>query len=77
MAWCEREGIISIFGLAQGPRLKKQIEAHLAQVEKQYQESQAPLACSGVLLFDEDTWGRNAGSLPRRNIWTKERIPAS
>ncbi len=42
MAWCEREGIDYIFGLAQNPRLRKQIEAERGQAEKQYQETQAP-----------------------------------
>ena len=35
MAWCEREGIDFVFGLAQNPRLKKLIEAEMAQAEKQ------------------------------------------
>ncbi len=46
MAWCEREGIDYIFGLAQNPRLKKLIATHMAQAEKQYQQTQVPSACS-------------------------------
>src|SRR6516165_1591782 len=42
MAWCEREGIHYIFGLAQNARLKKQIEAEMAQAQQQYLQTQAP-----------------------------------
>ena len=42
MAWCEREGMDYIFGLAQNPRLKKLIEAQMAQVEQQYEETKTP-----------------------------------
>src|SRR3989442_2545157 len=42
MAWCEREGIDYIFGLAQNPRLKKLIQAEMAQAEEQYAQTQAP-----------------------------------
>jgi hypothetical protein len=42
MAWCEREDIDFIFGLAQNPRLKKLIAAPMTQAENQYQETQAP-----------------------------------
>src|SRR6266852_1802755 len=42
MAWCVREGIGYTFGLAQNPRLKKQIEAEMAQVEEQYAQTKVP-----------------------------------
>src|SRR6266568_3751945 len=42
MAWCEREGMDYIFGLAQNPRLRKMVEAQAAQAEKQYVETKAP-----------------------------------
>ena len=59
MAWCEREGIDYIFGLAQNPRLKKQIEAQLAQMEKQYQETQAPARVFSEFFYStKDTWSR-------------------
>jgi hypothetical protein len=59
MTWCEREGIDYIFGLAQNPRLKKQIAAHMAQVEKQYQETQAPARLFSEFLYStQDTWSR-------------------
>jgi len=42
MTWCERQGIDYIFGLAQNARLKKQIEAEMAQAQQQYLQTQAP-----------------------------------
>ena len=57
MAWCEREGMDYIFGLAQNPRLKKQIEEALAQAEKQYVESQAPARVFTEFFYaTQDTW---------------------
>ena len=59
MAWCEREGIDYIFGLAQNPRLKKLIETQMAQVEKQYQETQAPARLFSEFFYTtKDTWSR-------------------
>jgi hypothetical protein len=59
MAWCEREGIDYIFGLAQNPRLKKLIATQMAQVEKQYQETQAPARLFSEFLYStQDTWSR-------------------
>jgi hypothetical protein len=59
MAWCERESIDYIFGLAQNPRLKKQIETHMAQVEKQYQETLAPARVFSEFFYStKDTWSR-------------------
>jgi len=59
MAWCEREGIDYIFGLAQNPRLKKLIAAPMAQAEKQYQETQAPARVFGEFFYSTlDTWSR-------------------
>ncbi len=59
MAWCEREGIDYIFGLAQNPRLRKLIEAQTAQVEKQYQETQAPARVFSEFFYStKDTWSR-------------------
>jgi hypothetical protein len=59
MAWCEREGIDYIFGLAQNPRLKKQIEAEMAQAEQQYTQTQAPARMFSEFLYATlDTWSR-------------------
>jgi hypothetical protein len=59
MAWCEREGIDYIFGLAQNPRLKKLIAAPMAQAEKQYQETQAPARVFSEFFYStQDTWSR-------------------
>jgi hypothetical protein len=59
MAWCEREGIDFIFGLAQNPRLKKLIAASMAQAENQYQETQAPARVFSEFFYStKDTWSR-------------------
>ena len=59
MAWCEREGMDYIFGLAQNPRLKKQIEPEMAQAEKQYEQTQAPARVFTEFLYTtQDTWSR-------------------
>ena len=59
MAWCEREGLDYIFGLAQNPRLKKLIEAHMTQAEKQYAETKAPARVFTEFLYaTEKTWCR-------------------
>jgi Transposase DDE domain group 1 len=57
MAWCEREGMDYIFGLAQNSRLKKLIEAQMAQAEKQYGETQAPARVFSEFFYSTtDTW---------------------
>jgi hypothetical protein len=62
MAWCEREGMDYIFGLAQNPRLKKQIEPEMAQAEKQYEQSKAPARVFTEFLYaTQDTWSRQRG----------------
>jgi hypothetical protein len=59
MAWCEREGMDYVFGLAQNDRLKKQIEPQMAQAEKQYQETQAPVRVFTEFFYStKDTWSR-------------------
>src|SRR5713226_3266225 len=59
MAWCEREGITYVFGLAQNPRLKKQIEAQMAQAEQQYAQTQAPARVFTEFFYStKDTWSR-------------------
>ncbi len=59
MAWCEREGIDYIFGLAQNPRLKKQIEAEMAQAEEQYTQTQIPARVFSEFFYaTQDTWSR-------------------
>lgn len=59
MAWCEREGMDYIFGLAQNARLKKQIEPQMAQAEKQYAETKAPARVFTEFLYaTQETWGR-------------------
>jgi hypothetical protein len=59
MAWCEREGMDYIFGLAQNPRLKKQIEAAMEQAQKQYEETQAPARVFTEFFYvTHDTWSR-------------------
>src|SRR5260370_14892571 len=59
MAWCEREGIAYILGLAENPRLKKQIEAEMAQAEEQYTQTQAPARVFSEFFYaTQDTWSR-------------------
>ncbi len=59
MAWCEREGIDYIFGLAQNPRLKKLIAEQMARAEKQYEETKAPARVFGEFFYStQDTWSR-------------------
>src|SRR6266581_8446058 len=59
MGWCEREGIDYIFGLAQNPRLKKLIEAQMAQAEKQYEETKTPARVFAEFFYStEKTWSR-------------------
>ena len=59
MAWCEREGMEYIFGLAQNARLKKQIAPEMAQAEKQYEETKAPARVFTEFFYStKDTWSR-------------------
>jgi len=59
MAWCEREGMDYIFGLAQNARLKKLIEEQMAQAEKQYEQTKAPARVFTEFLYaTQDTWSR-------------------
>ena len=59
MAWCAREGMDYIFGLAQNPRLKKLIEAQMAQVEQQYEETKTPARVFTEFFYaTEKTWSR-------------------
>lgn len=59
MAWCECEGLDYIFGLAQNPRLKKQIEPEMAQAEAQYEQTQAPSRVFTEFFYaTEKTWSR-------------------
>src|SRR6266487_546359 len=57
MAWCESEGIDYIFGLAQNSRLKKRIEAEMAQAEEQYAQTQVPARVFTEFFYStEDSW---------------------
>src|ERR1035437_5970553 len=59
MAWCEREGIHYIFGLAQNARLQKQIEPEMAQAEKPYEQRKAPARVFTEFFYaTQDTWSR-------------------
>jgi Transposase DDE domain group 1 len=59
MAWCERAGIDYIFGLAQNPRLKKQIAAEMAQAREQHLQTQAPARLFTEFWYaTQDTWSR-------------------
>lgn len=57
MSWCERQGLDYIFGLAQNPRLKKQIDTAMAQAEKQYSETKAAARVFTEFFYaTQDTW---------------------
>jgi len=59
MAWCEREGMDYIFGLAQNARLKKQIEPEMAQAEKQFEQTNTSARVFTEFLYaTQDTWSR-------------------
>ena len=59
MAWCESQGIIYILGLAQNPRLKKQIEPEMAQAKERYEQTQAPARVFTEFFYaTEKTWSR-------------------
>src|ERR1035438_5928798 len=73
MAWCEREGMDYIFGLAQNPRLKKLIEAQMAQVEQQYEETKTPARVFTEFFYATEknleprtAGGRQGGALGQR-----------
>jgi hypothetical protein len=59
MSWCESESIHYIFGLAQNPRLKKQIEPEMAQAQQQYDQTKVPARVFTEFLYaTESTWSR-------------------
>jgi len=59
MAWCEREGMDYVFGLAQNDRLKKLIEPQLAQAEKQFHETKAAARVFTEFFYaTKETWSR-------------------
>jgi hypothetical protein len=59
MAWCERDGMGYVFGLAQNERLKKQIEPQMAQAEQQYHETKAPARVFTEFFYaTKETWSR-------------------
>jgi hypothetical protein len=78
MAWCEREGIDYIFGLAKNPRLLKEIEAELKAAEEESAKTGEMARTFKNLRYQtiEKTWSRirrvvakaehlNKGSNPR------------
>ncbi len=59
MRWCENKDIDYIFGLARNPRLKKLIEARMAQAEKHYEETKTPARVFTEFFYaTEKTWSR-------------------
>lgn len=60
MAWCEREGLDYIFGLAQNERLKKLIAAEMAQAEQQYAQSKATVRMFTEFFYEtKESWSRS------------------
>jgi hypothetical protein len=59
MAWCEHQGIHYLVGLPQNTRLKKQIEAEMAQVEERFQQTQVPARVFTEFSYStKDSWSR-------------------
>jgi Transposase DDE domain group 1 len=59
MAWCERQGLDYVFGLAQNARLRKQIEAEMARAEEGYERTQTPARVFTEFSYStKDTWSR-------------------
>ena len=59
MAWCESEGIDYLFGLAQNPRLKKRIEAEMAEAQRQYEHTRTAVRVFAEFFYStKDTWSR-------------------
>jgi len=59
MAWCERDGMDYVFGLAQNDRLHKQIAPQMAQAEKQFMETKAPARVFTEFFYaTQETWSR-------------------
>ena len=59
MAWCEREKLDYLFGLAQNARLKKQIKAQMAQAQAQYEQTKvAARVFTEFMYATKDTWSR-------------------
>ena len=55
----QAQDIDYIFGLAQNPRLKKLIEAQMAQAEKQYEETKTPARVFTEFFYaTEKTWSQ-------------------
>jgi hypothetical protein len=78
MAWCERENMDYIFGLAQNARLKKEIAAAMAQAQKQYEKTRAPARVFREFFYaTHDTWSRERRVIAKAEHLSKERIRAS
>jgi len=76
MAWCEREGIDYVFGLAQNDRLKKQIEPQMAQAEQQYNETKAPARVFTEFFYStKDTWSRERRVIAKAEYLNKGANP--
>jgi hypothetical protein len=66
MAWCEREGMDYIFGLAQNARLKKQIEPEMAQAEKQFEQTKTSARVFTEFPYaTQDTWSRQRRAIAK------------
>jgi hypothetical protein len=59
MAWCERERMDYVFGLAQNERLRKQIEPQTMQAQQQYEATKAPARVFTEFFYaTKETWSR-------------------
>lgn len=59
MAWCESQGVDYVLGLAQNPRLKRQIAWEMEQAAQQYVQTQKPSRVFQEFFYaTQDTWSR-------------------
>jgi len=59
MAWCEKQGVDYLFGLARNARLEKAIEGELAQAKALFEETRLPARVFADFAYQTlDSWSR-------------------
>ena len=72
MAWCERNGVDYVLGLAKNDRLLAEIVAEQAQAKTQWDGTRAPVACSRISCTRRGRAGVVPGGWSARpSIWTR------
>ena len=78
MAWCENEGLDFLFGLAQNSRLKKRIEAEMAEAQRQYEHTRIATRVFAEFFYStKDTWSRERRVVAKAEHMDNGAIPAS